>query len=138
MFSKNIRIVYLYAVAFVTLMMIIGGFIVTMSAIAAYIWPSNYNYAYPAYDYSSDAYTKELESIEQNNTLTEQQKQEQISVIDKKYSKEEIEKQQQINDENARNSRLRDIFNALAIILVSLPLYIYHWKRIEKEKKVEV
>ena len=39
MFSKNIRTVYLYAVCFITLMMVIGGVIATVDAVATFYYP---------------------------------------------------------------------------------------------------
>jgi len=39
MFSKNLRAVYLYVVCFITLMMVIGGIIATVAAIANYAFP---------------------------------------------------------------------------------------------------
>ena len=41
MFSKNIRVVYLYMVCFITLMMVIGGVIATANAAANYLLQVN-------------------------------------------------------------------------------------------------
>jgi hypothetical protein len=38
---------------------------------------------------------------------------------------------------NAQNTTLREIFTAMAVIIVSLPLYSYHWAMAQKERKKE-
>lgn len=137
MFSKTIRIIYLYVVSFVTLMMIVGGFISTINAIATYLWPNNYNYYYTTYD--TQTYNLDKQRILNDSTLTAPQRNDQISAIDDKYATIlQNDSQEKIREENERNSRLKNIFTSLAVLLVSIPLYIYHWRRIEKEKKSEV
>jgi len=39
MFSSKMRVVYLYAVCFITLLMVIGGLIATVDAITRYVFP---------------------------------------------------------------------------------------------------
>lgn len=46
-------------------------------------------------------------------------------------SAEELEKRQAEED---MNQRKRQISNSLAMIMVGMPLYLYHWKTINKEK----
>lgn len=76
MFTKNIRIIYLYLVSFISLSMFAGGFISTVYNIVVYFTKRQ------TYYYSS----------------------------------------------------LQDIFTSMAVILVSVVLYAYHWKSIEFEK----
>ena len=45
-------------------------------------------------------------------------------------SKEEMEKRQEIE---MRNQKQRDFVNSFSMIVVGLPLYLYHWAIIKKE-----
>lgn len=45
-------------------------------------------------------------------------------------SKEEMEKRQEIE---VRNQRQRDFVESISMIVVGLPLYLYHWSIIKKE-----
>uniref|UniRef100_A0A7C4TLR7 DUF5671 domain-containing protein n=1 Tax=candidate division WWE3 bacterium TaxID=2053526 RepID=A0A7C4TLR7_UNCKA len=49
-------------------------------------------------------------------------------------SQEEIMKYQR---QETRNQREREMSNSLAMIMVGLPLYLYHWKTIQKEQNPE-
>lgn len=80
MFTKNIRIIYLYLVSFISLSMCVGGFISTIYNITVYF----------------------------------------------------------MNNQTYYSSSLKDIFTSMAVILVAVPLYAYHWKNIEFEKEREV
>lgn len=46
-------------------------------------------------------------------------------------SKEEIE---EYNEKQRRSQRQRESANALAMLIIGLPLYAYHWRVIKKEK----
>ncbi len=67
--SKYIRIIYLYVICFITLLMIIAGFINTVNAVATYIFPSKYNYYYDKYD--SDYGSQQIMIDEQNKRTRE-------------------------------------------------------------------
>jgi uncharacterized membrane protein YccF (DUF307 family) len=47
-------------------------------------------------------------------------------------SPEEMEKR---NKEEQTNQRKRQLSNSIAMILVGVPVYLYHWKTIKKEQK---
>lgn len=104
MFSKNIGTIYLYTVSFITILMFIGGFVATANNVARLIFPErNYNY--------EDTYNSAYESKADVST------------------KLNIDSQKQMD----RTQNIRDIINSIAVIVVSLPLYAYHSKKIEKE-----
>lgn len=111
MFSNNIRTLYLYIVSFLSLMAIVIGTVYLVERVTNYIYPVDYAYDITLEKISPDtgAYPDQV-----NNTPT-------------------IEEQKA----NAQISTLRDIFTALAIILVSAPLYTYHWTMVQKERKRE-
>jgi len=111
MFSNNIRTLYLYIVSFLALMAIIFGTVYLVEKVTNYIYPVDYSYDITLEKISPEAVTY---PDEVNNTPT-------------------IEEQKA----NAQRSTLRDIFTALAIILVSAPLYTYHWTMVQKERKKE-
>ena len=45
-----------------------------------------------------------------------------------------VEGMEKRNEEEASNERKRDVSNSLAMIVVGVPVYLYHWKTIKKEK----
>ena len=45
------------------------------------------------------------------------------------------EEMQRRNKEEQANGQKRQLSNSLAMILVGVPLYLYHWKTIKKENK---
>jgi hypothetical protein len=47
----------------------------------------------------------------------------------------EIEAQRKINDAENQKQRQREVAEASAMIIVGAPLYLYHWKKIQKENK---
>lgn len=48
-----------------------------------------------------------------------------------------IEEQTARQDRDLARQRQRDFSNAVAMIIVGTPLYLYHWKTIQKESKGE-
>lgn len=115
MFSKNIRIIYLYIVSFITLMIIIGGLINLSSCVARYFFPTNYY----AYSYAEPA---KIDSavIDENNSQ------------DNSTSQDEYYKQQIEND---KISALRDVFTSIITVVIASTLYGYHWRLVQKERE---
>ncbi|MDD2376001.1 MAG: hypothetical protein PHD15_01925 [Clostridia bacterium] len=111
MFSNNIRILYLYIVSFLALMAIIFGTITLVERITNYIYPVDYSYDRSYVESYSEKGVYKDEVINTNS----------------------IEEQKA----NAQRATLRDIFTALAVIAVSIPLYSYHWVTIQKERRKE-
>lgn len=46
------------------------------------------------------------------------------------------EEQERRNKEEQSNQRKRQLSNSIAMILVGMPVYLYHWKTIKKEQKL--
>ena len=109
MFSSNIRTLYLYVVSFLALMAIVFATVNLVEKITNYIYPVDYSYdmQYNAYDLKKDNTAQDI-----NTNMTTQQ-------------------------QNAQRSTLKEIFTSLAIILISVPLYNYHWIMAQKERKKE-
>jgi hypothetical protein len=110
MFSKNIRTLYLYVVSFLALMAMIYGTVTLVEKITNYIYPVDY-----AYDQTY------INSYPEKGDYTIQDNSNSIA----------------IQQENTRIRTLREIFTSLAVIVVSVPLYSYHWAMAQKERKKE-
>lgn len=50
-------------------------------------------------------------------------------------SAEEIAKQKRINEEETTRQRQREVAGASAMLIAGIPLYLYHWKTIQRESK---
>ena len=108
-FTMNkLRNIYLYLVSFVTLMMILGGLIFTVQNAMDVVFPTNYYYeTYP---------------VEKTGDLT----------VEQKKINEENQKR---NEDNRRAESKKSVAKSVAVVAVALPVFIYHWKKIEREKK---
>lgn len=103
----NIRLIYLYLFSFVGLLtVVIGSVRMVDLALKVFVFPESDKYEYTA------PITAEGEKGQ----------------IDEKVMKENAARDQKRNRE-------RDLSNSLAMISVGLPLYLYHWKTIQKENK---
>ena len=106
MFQKNIRVVYFYLVALITLIMTISGAIWSMNCVAELIWPQRYDYSYYEPRYEED-YTEKY--VEQNSSYIEQQK------------------------ENTKNRNIKNVINSSVFTVVSLVVFVFHFKKAEKD-----
>lgn len=50
-------------------------------------------------------------------------------------TQEEIDSQKRINEIESNRQRQREVSEAAAMIIIGAPLYLYHWKTIQKESK---
>lgn len=104
--SKYIRIIYLYIVSFITLGMLVGGIISFVNSVTEYFYPTDYIFFR---EENVDKYDyKEYSLIDESET--------------------------QIEKENARIRQIKEIATNTAIIVVAIPLYIYHWKKVQTER----
>ncbi len=105
---SRLRNVYLYFVSFVSLMLILIGLIFTIQNLADLLFPTNYYY--------------DTLPIDKNRQMTEEEK--------KAY-----EESQRKSEQNQRTERSKNVAKSTAVVIVALPSFIYHWRKIEKEKK---
>lgn len=105
--AKNIRILYLYVVSFIALVMIVVGFISTVNSIASYCYPVVYYY-HSSYNDKYD------------------------SNYDYNYS-EELARETR----NEKRESLREGISYSAVTIVGSCLFVYHWKKIQNERKEE-
>lgn len=101
----SIRLLYLYLFSFVGLLISIIGSIQLVD-----LGLKNYVFRVSEYTYYADPVVNEKQTI----------------------SPEEVEKR---NKEEQSNQRKRQLSNSIAMILVGVPVYLYHWKTIKKEQK---
>ncbi|MBP9818143.1 hypothetical protein KBC75_05370 [Candidatus Shapirobacteria bacterium] len=104
----NLRLLYLYLFSFVGLLIVVvGGIQLVNLGIKTFVFPN------------ADIYTTSPMTIPaKDGTMTE------------------IETQQQAEERQRTDigrQRQRDLSNAVAMVLVGAPLYLYHWKTIQKE-----
>lgn len=102
----KIRNLYLYLVSFVSLMMILMGVIFTVQNITDVVFPTNY------YEMSPVEKTGNL-SIEEQKIYAENQK---------RY------------EENRNIESKKNVAKSIAVVVVALPTFVYHWRKVEKEK----
>lgn len=105
---SRLRNIYLYLVSFVALMMIIIGLIFTVQNITDVLFPTNYYY--------------DSLPIEKTGGMTEEEI--------KRY-----EESQKINQQNQQTNSKKNVAKSVAVVIVALPTFAYHWRKIEKEKK---
>ena len=108
---SKLRNVYLYLVSFVALMMILIGLIFTVQNITDVLFPTNYYY--------------ESMPLDKNGN---------ISDADRKL----YEENKKMNEQNQRTQSKKNVAKSVAVVLVALPTFAYHWRKIEKEKKEQI
>lgn len=108
---SKLRNIYLYLVSFVALMMIIAGTIFTVQSITDVLFPTN-NYFQP-------------EMMDKTGNITSEDK--------KTYQENQI---RQV--ENQKIESKKNVAKSVAVVVVALPVFMYHWRKIEKEKKEQV
>lgn len=111
----KLRNIYLYLVSFVALMMIIIGLIFTVQNITDVLFPTNYYF--------------ETAPIKKTPSMTEEEF--------KKYEEEQRinEYNQKMNYKNQLTDSKKNVAKSIAVVIVALPTFVYHWRKIEKEKK---
>lgn len=110
----NLRLLYLYLFSFVGLLItVIGSIQIIDLGLKTYVFKIS------EYPYFSQPFTPEGKTPVTPNEIAQQ----------KVYS-EEMKKQNEVEQENQRK---RQLSTSISMILVGIPLYLYHWKTIKKE-----
>lgn len=117
----NIRQVYLYLVSFATLMMLIVGTVQLIMGIVDLVYPDP---------------TKGMGYYDTKMRLSDMQQ------INPGITQEEFEKQiqeeKQSQEASWRYQQIRRFINSLILVVVSLPVYLYHWRKIQKGVDIPV
>ena len=103
-----LRNIYLYLVSFVTLLMMIFGIIFSVNNAVDLLMPVDYNYYYS--------------ELKPGTEVTE---------ADKKTAEEARERQKTTE----RQRSIREIIQSVTVFGVALPVFAYHWRKIEREKQ---
>ena len=128
----SLRHFYLYAVSFVTLLMTLSGIVATASQLIDFALPTTSAYSYD-YDYAypytvMSAYADDGTKL----TLEEQQAQQEKLMADQTAYQEQYRKEQQkLEQKNA----LKSACKSYVLVLVSAPMFLYHWKKIQTERE---
>ena len=114
---SKIRTIYLYCVCFITLSLSLGGFISTVNSGAQHFFPTSFAFHQSVTDWTL---------YDRSNPWSSQ--------IDREW---ELERQewQEVERQNARRRTLRSTLNSFGLLVVSAPIFIYHWKKAESERK---
>ena len=112
--SSNFRTFYLYTVALITLIMIIGGIVATVNNITSYFFPDSYVFF--------EEETSSEYIIDDN--------------LKYDYSDEEdynSARKNEIRRQNYKNEKIKNIEISIVVTAVGSIMYKYHWNIIEKE-----
>ncbi|NLM45661.1 MAG: hypothetical protein GX200_02510 [Firmicutes bacterium] len=114
----QLKNIYLYLVCFVTLMMIIFGVIFFCQNVVSYFVPVHYSSYLTLMDIEQEYLQagKEVPPLEELKALRD--------------SRNAQNEQMQKND---RIYRLRSLAGSLAVWLIPLPFYLYHWRKIKED-----
>jgi hypothetical protein len=107
----DIRRIYLYLVSFATLMMMIVGTVQIIQAVVDFTVKQPREFAPKSVRY---------EELSKNTKLTKAE-------IEKQIKEEEAMEQ-----ERQRYWRIRRLIDNLALIVVAAPVYVYHWRKIQR------
>ena len=105
----NIRLIYLYLFAFVGLLIVVIGSVRMVDlGFKVFVFRDADKYEYTT-----------------------------LQPIDEKMKVDEAQIKKQAERDQTRN-RQREFSGSLAMIVVGLPLYLYHWRTIQKENKKKI
>ncbi|WP_236035118.1 hypothetical protein [Alkalihalobacterium elongatum] len=117
-----IRQVYHYAVAFITLIMVIGGGVFAFMAVADYVSPNTYVESFEDYKNMRDYHPKYENSEVKREELSEEELRRQYDLM--------VEQQIENNKQRALNSFVK----SLGWIIIPLPIFVFFQRRISREK----
>ena len=116
--NLTIRQIYLYLVSFVALMLMVTGLIQSVMAVADFVLPSTYYVPGPA-----DIYNR-YRGPDGKETVPKE-------VIDQQVQFETAQAKTQ-----ARMGAYQELKRGLAYIAVALPVWLYHWRKVQSENRV--
>ena len=113
--SFSLRLLYLYLFSFVGLIITVIGIIRLVDlGMKVYVFQGADQYYYV------------------NSVLIKDPSMPEMTIEEQKQYQEQEQKRQE--EENRRN-RQREFSSAVSMIVVGIPLYLYHWKTIQKENR---
>jgi hypothetical protein len=128
--SKIIKTVYLYVAALVSLIFLaVGSGTLLSTALKAYVFPKAEKGGYSRCNQQPPAY--DLALAKNSQVATEDQKA-QLEQLLKDY---DTWKQENSGDECYSSERQNNFVNSLTMIIVALPICLFHWRIIKREKE---
>jgi len=113
--------VYFYLVSFISLILIIVGAVTITQTVIAYLTPG--------YDY----YSPFVPAPERVSS--------EISMWEEKFGSDFIEQErirfEEVNRVNYSRQLARDLVRGFAFIIIALPVYLYHWRKIPQLESAE-
>lgn len=119
--KELIRTIYLYLFSIVGLVLVVIGLVKLIDlGLKSYIFTSAEQYIrYPEYGMVKPVSAPGMETTE----LTEEE------MAEYRAAQEEAERLQR------QSTRARTASNAIALLIVGVPLFLYHWKNIQEDKR---
>lgn len=118
----DIRRLYLYLVSFATLMMMVFGTVFLLQGISQFIYPE------PGPDFYYPEIVNKYDELAKNDPKISAEEKEKLIAREKQLAEESrmrAEKSQEYY-------RIRSIINNMILVIVTLPVYMYHWRKIQK------
>lgn len=134
MAKPNIRILYLYAFALVGLALVVAGTVrIVDLGLKMYVFkkadqPQDYRNMPP---YPPITIDQKTDDVKYSEKITPEQK----AALDNWVSEFKYWNENQKKIDYLASDRQRTASNSLVMILIGLPLYLYHWRIIRKEAK---
>lgn len=132
--KPNVRILYLYAFALVGLALVVAGTVrIADLGLKIYVFkkadqPQDYRNMPP---YPPITVDQKTDDVKYSEKITPEQK----AALDNWVSEFKYWNENQKKIDYLASDRQRTASNSLAMILIGLPLYLYHWRIIRKEAK---
>ncbi|MFA5228535.1 MAG: hypothetical protein WC446_02135 [Candidatus Paceibacterota bacterium] len=131
--TKTVRTFYLYTVSLLSLIFLAVGIgNLANTTLKATIFKDAEKRDY-SHCYNYPYYISSFEEKELSGTTIEQQ--EKVEMMLRDY---ESWKKENTGESCYRSEREKKIVDSLTMIIISLPLYVFHWAVIRKEKREEV
>ncbi|MFZ2226620.1 MAG: hypothetical protein WA064_04130 [Candidatus Moraniibacteriota bacterium] len=128
--TKIIRTVYLYIAALVSLIFVaVGSGTLINTALKTYVFPKAEKGGYGRCNQQPPVYG--LDNLKGANLTTEEQKQQVANML----TDYETWKKDNSGEECLSAERQNNVVNALTMIIIALPIYLFHWRIIKKEKE---
>ena len=111
----NLRLLYLYLFSFVGLIIVVIGSVQMVNiGLKTLVFKDAYKYTY--YEAPRVVPLEKQEGVEE-------------------LSQDELAEQERRQELEQKRGIQRELSNAIAMIVVGLPLYLYHWRVIQRENK---
>jgi len=114
--NLRIRHVYFYLVCFATLMMVITATVSLIMTTIDYLYPDPY--------YGPTIIDQKMRFSEMKKTNP---------AISQADIEKQIAEERKLQDLSMKRNRAKNLARNFSLLVVALPIYIYHWRKIQKE-----